>query len=37
MKKYELTQNSIKFNNRTLYQIVAVKDFTAEFGAMENL
>ena len=26
-KKYELTQNSIKVNNRTLYQIKALKDF----------
>jgi len=27
MKKYELTQNSIKINNRTLYQIKALKNF----------
>ena len=27
MKKYELTQNSIEFDNRTLYQIRAFKDF----------
>ena len=27
MKKYELTQNSITLNNKTLYQIKALKDF----------
>ena len=27
MKKYELTQNSIKIDNKTLYQIKALKDF----------
>ena len=27
MKKYELTQNSIEIDNRTLYQIRALKDF----------
>ena len=28
MKKYELTQNSIEIDNRTLYQIKALKDFS---------
>ena len=26
-KKYKLTDESIKFNNRTLYRIEALKDF----------